>query len=55
MPNLQELLGKLPEYQKKAEQTDANIQKTLLIAAQNQIILKRIAEKLGVDIKDVLK
>jgi hypothetical protein len=51
MESLKGIIGKLPEYEAKAKQTDILIQKIALIVAQNQLILKKIALKEGIKLE----
>jgi hypothetical protein len=41
-------MGKLPEFEKQAREIDELIKKIGIIVAQNQLILKKLAEKEGI-------
>lgn len=48
--SLTDILSKLPEWERKALESDEMLKKIAVIVAQNQIILKKIAEKLKIEV-----
>jgi len=51
METLKKTLEKLPEYEKKAKESEELMLKIAKLTAQNNIILRKLAEKEGIKLE----